>query len=218
MPYRNSLRLSLWLVSFALLLGCRTTNHLQAPELLTYFKFQPSFDTLHIEIADENPESGDTIPNRLFFNSIPPVLLEQIDYLIDSSASIIIARKQFLLNDTISACWVDFSLSWFRHHSLFLYNRSKRQFTDRITVAEWFGGDGGQVLTGSWVFDYNGDGKKDIVRRDIQHGMTLNGDEPVEHTFESATLLLWGKGHFIDTPFQDTAALIRRFPIQSYWR
>ena len=85
-------------------------------------------------------------------------------------------------------------------------------------MAEWYGGDGGQILVGSWLFDFDGDGDKDIVRQEILHGMVPTDDEPLEYMKESASLLLWGDGHFMDTPLQDTASLIRRFPIDHYWR
>lgn len=202
---------------FLILSNCRTPIPSPDSALLAYFQASPLGDTLHIEISNENPLAGDTIPNRLFFTSIPPALLAQIDYLADATQATVLSRKKFSLEGNISAYWVEIRQFWFQHHSLFLYDASKRLFTDRITIAEWYGGDGGQVLTGSWIFDYNGDGKKDIVRREIQHNMIPNDGEPVEQIFESASLLLWKKDHFKDTPFQDTAALVRRFPIRSFW-
>ncbi|MBC7774292.1 MAG: hypothetical protein H7246_02555 [Phycisphaerae bacterium] len=213
----NVLHHCLCLSILTLLMACHMPVRVQSPEILAYFPSLPLRDTLHIEIADENTQAGDTIPNRLFFTSIPSALLQQIDYLADSSQAIVLGRQQFPLGNNISAYWVEVRQFWFQHHSLFLYNKSKRQFTDRITVAEWYGGDGGQVLIGSWMFDYDGDGKKDIVRREIQHSMIPKDDEPLEQLSESASILMWKNGRFVDTPFQDTAAVMRRFPIRSFW-
>ena len=70
---------------------------------------------------------------------------------------------------------------WFHHHSLLLYHTVENKFIDRITLAEWYGGDGGQTLIGSWVFDFDGDGDKDILQREVQHSM-----EPVEDGFKES--------------------------------
>ncbi len=214
---RNTLPHFFFISILTILAACRTTNKVQFPELLAYFPSLPLRDTLHIEISEEDKVTRDTIPNRVFFTNMPSVLLLPIDYLADSSSSVVMSRQKFNLDRNIAAYWVEIRLSWFHHHSLFLFDKAKKQFTDRITVAEFFGGDGGQVLIGSWLFDYDGDGKKDIVRREIQHSMIPTDEEPVEQTYESADLLRWKNGRFEDTPFQDTAALVRRFPIRSFW-
>jgi hypothetical protein len=214
----KTLLFSVCIAGFTILACCATPHRQGVTALLSHFKTPATGDTLHIEIIDETVGRQDTIPNSLFFSSIPSALLQQIDYLADSSASLVLSRLKFPLDDHITAYWVEIQLSWYKHHSLFLYDQSKQQFTDRITVAEWFGGDGGQVLIGSWLFDYNGDGTKDLIVRDIQHSMIpMEDGDPLEKTSESASLLLWKNGRFVDTPFQDTTSLIRRFPIQSYW-
>jgi hypothetical protein len=214
----KTLRFSVCIAGFTMLACCAIPNRHGSTALLSHFKTPATGDTLHIEIIDETVGRQDTIPNSLFFSSIPSALLQQIDYLADSSAALVLGRQKIQLDAHFSAYWVEIQQSWFKHNSLFLYDQSKQQFTDRITVAEWFGGDGGQILTGSWVFDYDGDGKKDIIVRDIQHSVIPTDDgDAVEKTHESASILLWKNGRFIDTPFQDTATLIRRFPIQSYW-
>lgn len=218
MIHSHTLRCMFALFLLGFLANCQISMRTPHSKLLTYFKTSTVADTLHIEVLNEAPESGDTIPNHVFFTSLPAALLQQIDYLADSSSAVVLSRQQFPIDDNISAFWVEIHQAWFLHHSLFLYNKSKRQFTDRITVAEWFGGDGSQVLIGSWVFDYDGDGKKDLVVRDIQHSMVPNGDEdPIEETNESACLLLWKNGRFMDTSFQDTTAMVLRFPIRSFW-
>ena len=202
-----------------LLAACHLPVSSKDPAIFTHFRPLRPTDTLHIEIAADTDSvvGGDTIPNALFFTTIPPNLLQEIDYLADSSQALVLGRQYFSLNDGLVAYWVEIRQFWFQHHSLFLYNKRKKTFTNRITLAEWYGGDGGQVLIGSWLFDLDGDGKKDIVRREIQHSMVFEGEEPQEHIEESAAVLLWKNGNFVDAPVQDTAAMIRRFPIRSFW-
>lgn len=189
------------------------------PEMLRYFQQTPQADTLRIEVATQNEgaPSGDSIPNSLFFSTVPRELLEQIDYVADSAQARVFGRGSIQLDDSISAYWVEIRQFWFQHHTLFLYNKNRQSFTGRITAAEFYGGDGGQALIGSWLFDYDGDGKKDILRREIQHSIIPGEEDIVERTEHSAGLLLWRNGRFVETPLQDTAATIRRFPIQNFW-
>lgn len=209
----------LWGLLSTGLAACRQAVATPNPAFFACFHPLPSSDTLHVEVYDETDSlaSGDTISNALFFKTIPPALLQAIDYLVDSSQSIFLARQSFPLTTNTTAYWVEIRLSWFQHHSLFLYDNKKGAFTDRITLAEWFGGDGGQVLTGSWLFDFDGDGKKDIVLRVIQHSMIPNGEEVEERTAESATLYLWKNGRFVETAQKDSLGMVKRFPIRSFW-
>ena len=94
--------------------------------------------------------------------------------------------------------------------------KKQQTFTERETVAEFYGGDGGQILTGSWLTDYDGDGKKDLVRLEIEHWLDVSGDEPRDTTAERAVLLLWQNGKFVQTA-ADTAELVKKYPIQSMW-
>lgn len=208
---------TLLFIVIASISACHAPSKTADPLIFKYFRATSPGDTMHFEIAFDAPTQGDTIPNALFFKTIPTALLQEIDYLVDSSDSVVLGRQRFSLNDSITACWVDLRYSWFQHQSFFLYNNKRQRFTDRVTLAEWYGGDGGQLLTGSWVFDYDGDGQKDMVRREIQHSMMVQGDTVLERNEQAATLLLWKNGHFMETPMKDTAAVIKRYPIKGVW-
>ncbi len=188
--------------------------------MLSFFKPLAATDTIHVEVSigsDSVEFRGDTIPNRLFFTTVPAEFLEEIEYLADSSQALVLGKFHFSLDDNLEAYLVEFQQFWFQNHSLFLYDKSLKKFTKRITLAEWYGGDGGQVLTGSWVFDFDGDGKKDIVRREIQHSILPGDDEPEERTDESAAIFLWKNGGFVDFPVRDSADIFKKFPIKTFW-
>ncbi|MFN0015124.1 MAG: hypothetical protein ACKVU2_11310 [Saprospiraceae bacterium] len=189
--------------------------------LLNYFDTTAAADSLVFEVEyvdDKHAVSGDTIPNALFFNLIDSTMLAEIEYVADSSMAIVLARRRFPLSTNIEACHVDIRQAWYQHQSLLLYDRSRRAFTQRITVAEWYGGDGGQLLTGCWLTDYDGDGDKDLVIREIQH--TLRPDDDggaVDELLETAALRVWQQDSFVEQPLADTAAAVRRYPIRSFW-
>jgi len=207
-------------VALLCLLACRSPVKRTESPLLSYFQTATPADTLRFEIAEDGadaPIAGDTIPNSLFFKTIDPVFLQEIDYIADSAQALVLGRQRFPLNDSTDACLVDIRQFWFQHQSLLVYDKRSQSFTGRVTVAEWYGGDGGQVLTGSWMLDYDGDGDKDLVRREIEHSSRPDGDEVREDFYESALLLMWEAGRFVEQPVSDTALVVKRFPIRSVW-
>ena len=108
--------------------------------------------------------------------------------------------------------------NWFKHQSVLLFDKQTQRFTERFTVGEWYGGEGGQVLIGSWLFDYNGDGNNDLVRRTIEHSMTPTPEgEAEEKFFEFGELLLWNKNSWQKNTVNDSAVLVKNYPIRSAW-
>ncbi|MEO6757963.1 MAG: hypothetical protein ABIO24_00810 [Saprospiraceae bacterium] len=209
-------RPSLYALSFLLLTACHHPAATPKRSFSSYFRPTPVRDTLHLEISTDTIV-GRVIPKPLFYKSLPAKLIKEVDYLADSSEVQLFGRQQFPLNDGLIAYWVEVKQFWFQYQALLVYNPRKKIFTDWVPVAEWIGGDGGQSLTGSWLFDYDGDGRKDLIRRIIDHSMVPNGEEWTENLQESGALLLWKNGQFVETPVPDTAAFIRRFPIRSFW-
>lgn len=200
-------------------LACHSIQPKPESTLLSYFKETTPQDTLRFEVSqqDDPPPTGDTIPNSLFFTAINPAFLAEIDYLADSAGALVLGKQRFAIDAQFDACIVDIREAWFQHQSLLVFDKQLKSFTNRVTVAEFYGGDGGQDLTGSWILDYDGDGDKDVVRRDIGHSIIPEADSVREIQQESASLLLWNAGQFVEQPVPDSAAMVRRFPIQSFW-
>ena len=190
-------------------------------KLFGYFKPVTASDTLvfEVDLGDNVPTtSGDTIPNALFFSVLDSALLAEISHLADSASAVVLARQRFPITDEVEACLVDIRQSWFQHQSLLLYNHQQCKFTNRVTVAKFFGGDGGQMLTGSWLFDYDRDGHKDLVCRVIEHILRPDDNgEAIDESFESAMLLAWRQDRFVEQPLSDTMLVVKRYPIRSFW-
>lgn len=209
----------LFLVSVAVL--TLTCAHKRGPDSLLLHRFYLGglTDTLHLELPDEDVTTRfvDTLPRSLFFQTLD-TLLRPIEYLADSSSCTALALQRFEWNSQYDACLVQINQFWFKHQSILLFDKNQQKFSQRITVAEWYGGDGGQILTGSWLFDYDQDGDKDLIRRVIEHSSTPNEDLGMEAKIvESAELLLWEKNAWIKVPVKDSMALVQKYPIRSVW-
>jgi hypothetical protein len=195
-------------------------QHVAEPPLLAYFKPTPNADTLHLEmpIGEEVEKPSDTISNALFFSSLDTAWLREIEHVTDPKEAMVYSKGRFALATGFDACLVEIHLNWFKHQSLLVYDNQRHAFTDRVTVAEWYGGEGGQVLTGSWLFDYDADRSKDLVQREIEHWMKMDDNgEPVETIVERASLLQLKEGKFTASALADSATLVKRFPIKSAW-
>jgi hypothetical protein len=204
------------LFALGLLAACNRPTPSPDAALLGYFQPATLSDTTHLELPDEDV-AGDTIPTALFFSTLGP-LMQPVDYIVDSTSSTVVALQRFSLNERYDGCLVHLTQNWFKHQSVLLFDKQTQRFTDRFTVGEWYGGEGGQILIGSWLFDYNGDGSKDLVRRSIEHSMTPTPDgEAEEKFFESGELLLWQKDTWKKTTMKDSAVLVKNYPIRSVW-
>lgn len=215
--------LVLFLIVTAAVFGiaaCQSSKPAPAHRLLPYFQLAQAGDTLRFLVAKEGEKDtrpGDTIPNSVFFTVLDSVLLHEINYIADSTEALVMGRQRFSINDTIDVCLVDIRQFWFQHQSLLLFDKNRQEVTGRVTVAEWYGGESGQILTGSWMLDYDHDGHKDLIRREIGHCLMLRENDVLDTTYETAGLLRWNGSRFAENPMADTALLVKQFPIPSFW-
>ncbi len=203
-------------VSLSMLFLCSCSpdpGHLGA-----YFPRLPLQDTLHFAIAaDDEPAQSDTIPNDLFFGALPAMIQDEIAYVADSATALVLARGRYRIEKGYEAWWVDIRENWFQHQSLLLYNKSEKRFTGRLTVAEWYGGESGQILIGAWMLDTNGDGKKEVVQRQASHAIKIEGEDVLESTEQYVSIWRQQEGYFTSLPIQDSLQWIKAFPLPYVW-
>jgi len=186
---------------------------LQTSDFAGLFKVETLPDTLRFAIADAGVEMpADTIPNQLFFSELPSDMYADIDYVTDSSSAVVIAKARFQLSPAYLLLWADIRYAWFQHQSLLLYDTKAKRITDRITVAELYGGESGQIVTGAWLL--NG---RQIVQRQASHSMRFDeAGEPIESTEQYVQLWKIEQGRFVGQPVQDTAKWIQAFPMEEW--
>jgi hypothetical protein len=202
----------------ALLLHLLTSCAPKGKQLIDYFPVLPLEDVAQFAIAgDEETPTGNAIPNAVFFGALPPEMMAEIEYVADTAESVVMARGRYRLDERYEALWVDMRYAWFQHQSLLIYDTKTARITGRATVAEWYGGEGGQILIGAWLLDLDGDGKKELVQRQDEYSIAIDGDEVRSSNEQLVSLWRLQDGRFAAQPVQDSLALMQRFPLPDVW-
>lgn len=200
-------------------MGCQEGNKQATPVKKTiadYFPEMTVTDTLRFEVFPNADTSGAVgIPTSVFFRKMPTKLMNQIQYFDNTAPLYVYARGRFIIDEGKEALLADLRQNWYQHQSLFIYDTAADTITARSTVAEFYGGEGGQITSGSYLLDLDGDGDKDMVRREIERWLDTSGGEPVEKMAHYVSVFHWQDGDFHEAPIADSAALIAAFPIQS---
>lgn len=225
MKYLFANYLLMKIISFALLLSVLTISACQkkpvsteSNDFLNYFKPLSPQDTLVFDVANDGNEDNevprrDTIPTALLYAQVSDSLREPISHLLEVDAPHFASLGRFALDEKQDALLVNLDVSWFKNQSLLIFDKNLQKVVALLPVAEFYGGDGGQILRKSWLI--TSDGQKQWVARESQHTMQIKGDnEEPTHLYEDwGKLYTWQNGAFREVPVQDSAALIRQFPI-----
>lgn len=204
------------------LTGCRSDTQPVATPDSTLYDYFPSLtapDTLHIGI------DTDTTRGQWANLPLPDSMLQaaldsaQLANLIDDPSDpdvVYTAGYRFPLNQRYDACLVEALRVWFRFKGALVYDKQEKQFVASYQLAQFYGGESGQDWLESWLFDSDGDGRRDWLSHLSQHWLQMTGDDVAEHRWDTFELRLWREdGQFLAAPLSlDSAQLSARFPIE----
>ncbi|MBR9920692.1 MAG: hypothetical protein GYB31_07610 [Bacteroidetes bacterium] len=196
------------------LFACTSTN--EKKEFVDYFERIEVSDTLHF-YPDQGPDSlAASVPFSLFEASIDNDLFE--DSFLgfpDSLTARLIPGIRFPLDDQFTACQIEIKQSWFVFKYLLIYSNADQVFTTIQPLAGFYGGDGGQIMLESHLFNFNDPtGLQQLFRR-MDHGLIPQetGDLK-EYEDQHVFLFQWKEGDFVEIPVLDTAGWLRQYPIR----
>lgn len=164
---------------------------------------------------DGDTSGGVRIPTSAFFRKMPTRLMNEIQYFDNTAPLYVYARGRFAMPEGKAALIADLRQNWYQHQSLFIYDAAADTITSRTTVAEFYGGDGGQITTGSYLVDLDGDGNKDLVRREVERWIDTSSGDAVEKFAQHIEVFHWQGGDFRTVPVADSAAMMKAFPLKS---
>lgn len=192
------------------------TSSKEEKAVVDYFPAMAVTDTMLFEVFPDGDTSGTTrIPTSAFFRKMPTRLMNEIQYFDNTAPLYVYARGRFPLAEGKEALLADLRQNWYQHQSLFIYDAAADTITARSTVAEFYGGEGGQITTGSYLLDLDGDGDKDLVRREVERWIDTSSGDAVENFAHHVSVFHWQDGDFREAPIADSAALIQAFPLKS---
>lgn len=203
----------------ALVFGCTAPDSPNSPAsvLRGYFQAMEPGDTLFIGLDDG--WDGDTIPAKVLWAELDSVLLEELSPGLDSAAMLFMANGSWMQDSTHQACLMSIEQSWWKFRVLLLYDQERQAFTRVEQVAMFYGGDGGQFASSSYLLDQDGDGDRDLVVRTCDHALRMQEDGEMEELInEGAYLRDWAVGGFRESPMPfDTATVVQALKVEWPW-
>jgi hypothetical protein len=120
---------------------------------------------------------------------------------------------RFALDNKYDACILSSTEHWYFQTSMLLYNKETGYFTDMEVLAQFYGGDGGQIATESWVWG------KQLYRKEAFRSISFDEevDDVMEKTGEVAAMNTWTPKGYVGEPFVDSLALSEQFKMQWSW-
>ncbi|MDX1941069.1 MAG: hypothetical protein SFU99_10990 [Saprospiraceae bacterium] len=190
----------------------------QSFALSEYFQSMKISDTLFFSMTSPSGMKAKPIPYSVFTTNVELTLQQNIDYMLDAEETKILGLTRFRLSDEYDAYLIGVTLFWYGNQSLLVVNKKHNYVTALIPVSNFYGGDGGQMLRNSWLFDFDGDGDKDILIRDSSHTLRVNEEgEGVDSYEEFVSLYIWEPTGFKPKEVKDSKALINRFKVNWDW-
>jgi len=184
----------------------KTQPDTPASRLAASFENLPEIpDTLHFFL----PEKPSNIPvsDTLLKMALDSAQYENLHF--DTGEAHFWAQGKFSFTKDIDACLLQTEEFWFGKLTLLLYDKKTRKFLTTLEVANFYGGDGGQVAVESWLLPRPAPPR--IFIKNAEHGFSMAGeDEPREYLSESGALLQWQSPAFTPVANPDSAVFLQK--------
>ncbi|MFN7119902.1 MAG: hypothetical protein ACK4TA_24115 [Saprospiraceae bacterium] len=185
-----------------------------------FFPTLSSQDTLVFAVeagagTEASLASADTIATDTFYRYVPDSLRASIAHILDGGDPVIVALGRFDLDAQYEGLGVDIKAFWFRNQSLLVFDKQQQQVVGLLPIAEFYGGDGGQILRASWLIAAP-DKEKMLLMRESQHALRIdeNTQEMNDTYAEAVARYVWQNGRFAEQSVADSTALIQAFPVK----
>ena len=202
------------------LYGCQSGPPQVTPAQEFYENFQTLAppDTLAIALDTVPGAPGQVIPVDLLLAALDPVLVNEMIYEPDTTDFQGRAYWKIPLDEKYDACLLGIRQAWFHFKYLLVYSRAKGVFVDLIPAAFLYGGDGGQLLGESRIFDRMTQPK--LLTRTLEHSLRwseTDPGEPEDILIQGVGMKQWSGEQFREVPVRDSSRWIERYPLSAEW-
>ncbi len=194
--------------------GCKYQEPTPAEELYADFQSIAPLDTLPIPLDTVGADTGRAISPQHFLAALDSILIETMIYEPDTFDFQGRAYWKIPLDEETEACLLDIKQGWFKFKYLLLYSKSTKSFVNLIPAAYFYGGDGGQILSESYLFDLNT--TPTLFTSYYEHYLRLSSNEPENIERRSMGLRQWSGGAFQEVPVRDSSVWQARYRID-WW-
>lgn len=171
-------------------------------------------DTLHNFIADL--PTGNPLSDTLLKTVLDSAQFENLHF--GTGQPRFWALGKFTLENDMRGCIVQTEEHWFGKQSLLIFDMKQQKCTSVTEVSHFYGGDGGQTASKSWLF-LNTRPPRLFVKT-AEHGLVPpqnDTDEPREYLHESGRLFQWKNTKFDPVSNPDSALFLQRFQMHRSW-
>ena len=171
-------------------------------------------DTLAIRFDKVNLDTGRSISPQLFMDVVDTLLIQKMLYEPDTFDFRGKAYWKIQLDKEYEGCLIGIEQVWFKFKYLLIYSKKDKNYIDLVPVAYFYGGEGGQVSSESWIFDFGTNPV--LLTRYLEHYLRLsesNLDAPEEMNLQKVGIQKWSTGQFLEDSLQDSLRWIKNYPI-----
>lgn len=206
-------------LALVLLAGCMACSP-KKESFSETFQVLPFQDTLLFSVAQglgtEAPlPNADTLVNAIFYEQVSDSLHAVIEHILSVEEPVIVKLGRFPLDAQFDGLAIAIKDFWFLNQSILIFDKQLQRVTGLFPVAEYYGGDGGQILQASWLIASNPK-QPELIVRISQHSLQLQEDEAdmKDVYVESVERYVWQQGAFVKHSTPDSTALIQKFPVE----
>lgn len=173
-----------------------------AQELYTTYEAMPPVDTLHIGL--DSITSGTAISFNSFLAAIDSNLLEDFIYEIDSIDGSLYALYKVSLGAKYDLCLLELRQHWFQFRYGLLFEKDRQSFTALQPLAYFYGGEGGQVFSESWLIH-----QETLITSEVERSIRWTPEGETQESIQtSLSAKRWSSARFRTVPVPDS----------TYWR
>jgi len=163
----------------------------------TFEQLAPS-DTLHVGL--DSMASGKVLDFEGFFAAVDSSLLEDMIYEVDSTDGSLRALWKVALDEDYDLCLLELRQNWFQFRYGLVYATEARQFIHLEPMAYFYGGEGGQLFSESWLLN-----QRLLISRESERAIrwTVEG-ETQESIRSSLSAQTWSSSQFRELAVPDS--------------
>ena len=184
---------------------------------LAYFTPFVLNDTIHLvpESGENLSLKGKPIPAKQIFINLDSTMLEKLDYAADSVDGTYMAGKRFSLDEQFEACMLHYQYSWFDFSFLLIHDKQANKLVDIWKVEEFYGGDGGQLIMESFIFQSATNVQ--WVKWESSHTIIPEADSVRRIVEYESSWSKWDEGTFIPLEGISNETIRLKFPQEFEW-